>query len=87
MTADGLVLVEPRRFEHRRFELPVIAGDADDGLLRVEACGLCGTDHEQYSGHIRSAHPFIPGHEVVGTIEQIGSAAAERWRVDRKSVV
>ena len=69
----------PRRFELRRFDVPDI-GD-DDGVLRVEACGLCGTDHEQYTGHIPSRHAFIPGHEVVGTIEQVGRRAAERWGV------
>ncbi len=79
VTADGLVLLEPRRFELRAFEVPEI-GD-DDGLLRVEACGLCGTDHEQYTGHIPSRHAFIPGHEVVGTIEEVGARAAERWGV------
>ena len=31
--------------------------------------------------HIPSRHAFIPGHEVVGTIEQVGRRAAERWGV------
>lgn len=44
-TASGLVLTEPRSLERRSFDLPEVG--ADDGLLRVEACGLCGTDHEQ----------------------------------------
>ncbi len=77
--AEALVLVEPRRFERRGFVVPRLG--SGDGLLRVEACGLCGTDHEQYTGHIRSAHPFVPGHEVIGTIEALGPAAAERWGV------
>ena len=42
------MLEEPRRLVQRELPLPDI-GD-DDGLLRVEACGLCGTDHEQYTG-------------------------------------
>jgi alcohol dehydrogenase len=53
----------------------------DDGLLRIEACGLCGTDHEQYTGHIRAHFAFIPGHEVVGRIERLGARAAQRWGV------
>ena len=77
--AQGLVLVEPRRFERRTFALPAIG--TDEGLLRVEACGLCGTDHEQYSGHIRATHSFIPGHEVVGTLVSVGADAAIRWGV------
>ncbi len=80
MSADGLVLTAPRAFEQRRFELPDVG--EDDGVLRVEACGLCGTDHEQYTGHIRSRHAFIPGHEVIGVVEQVGSRAAERWGVE-----
>ena len=55
MSAEGLVLTAPRRFELREFDVPDVG--ADDGVLRVEACGLCGTDHEQYTGHIPSRHP------------------------------
>jgi len=77
--AACLVLTEPRRLEPRGIPIPD-TGDAD-GLLRVEACGLCGTDHEQYTGHIRARHAFIPGHEIIGTIERLGDEAAERWGV------
>lgn len=77
--ADALVLTAPRRFEPRRFPLPEL-GD-DDGLLRIEACGLCGTDHEQYTGLIANPAGFIPGHEVVGVIEAAGPAALDRWGV------
>jgi alcohol dehydrogenase len=77
--ADALVLKEPRRFVRRQFDVPEIG--ADDGLLRVEACGLCGTDHEQYTGHIPLSGALIPGHEVVGVVEQAGPRAAERWGV------
>ncbi|MDH3681146.1 MAG: zinc-binding dehydrogenase [Acidimicrobiia bacterium] len=77
--ATGLVLTAPRSFERRTFDLPEVGGA--DGLLRIEACGLCGTDHEQYTGHIASSHAFIPGHEVVGVVEQVGDEAAERWGV------
>ena len=77
--AQGLVLTGPRRFELRTFDIPAIG--PDEAILRVEACGLCGTDHEQYTGHIPSRHAFIPGHEVVGVIEHVGSAAAQRWGV------
>jgi alcohol dehydrogenase len=77
--ATALVLTEPHHFELRGFDMPEVPADA--GLLRVEACGLCGTDHEQFSGVIRSRHAFIPGHEVVGVIEAVGNAAARRWGV------
>ena len=78
--ARALVLEAPRQLVERAMPLPEI-GD-HDALLRVEACGLCGTDHEQYTGLLPGPGPFIPGHETVGVIERIGAAAAERWGVD-----
>jgi alcohol dehydrogenase len=77
--ANALVLESPRRLEPREFALPEIS--EDDALLRVDACGLCGTDHEQYTGHLPTNFAFIPGHETVGTIERIGRAASEAWGV------
>jgi alcohol dehydrogenase len=53
----------------------------DDALVRVMACGLCGTDHERYTGELAGGLAFIPGHETVGTIEAIGPRAAQRWGV------
>lgn len=62
-------------------ELPLPEIGDEDGLLRVEACGLCGTDHEQMTGALWPGYAFVPGHETVGVIEAIGPKAAERWRV------
>ena len=78
-SATAMVLTRPRTLEARSFALPDIG--PDDGLLRVEACGLCGTDHELYTGHIPAPRPVVPGHETVGVIEQLGERAAERWGV------
>lgn len=77
--ARAIVLSAPRTMDAVRLALPEI-GD-DDGLVRVEACGLCGTDHEQYTGALPAAGPFIPGHETVGIVEALGPAAAARWGV------
>lgn len=77
--ARALVLEAPRRLVAR--ELPVPGVGEDDAVVRVAACGLCGTDHEQYTGELSGGFAFVPGHETVGVIEAIGPRAAERWRV------
>lgn len=77
--ARAVVLEEPRRLVPRDLPLPQI-GD-DDALLRVEACGLCGTDHEQYTGALWGGFAFVPGHETVGVVEAIGPHASRRWGV------
>jgi alcohol dehydrogenase len=77
--ARALVLEAPGSLVIREFPVPVV-GD-DDALVRVMACGLYGTDHEQYTGELAGGFAFIPGHETVGTIEAIGPRAAQRWGV------
>jgi threonine dehydrogenase-like Zn-dependent dehydrogenase len=69
----------PRRLRRAEFPLPAVGHD--DALLRVEACGICGTDYELYAGLYPVPAPFIPGHEPVGVIEAIGEVAARRWGV------
>ena len=77
MSLAAMVLEAPERLQRQEFARPRIG--EDDALLRVEACGLCGTDHEEYSGHLFGGFAFIPGHESVGVIEDIGDRASERW--------
>jgi alcohol dehydrogenase len=79
-TAKALVLEAPRRLVARELPIPEV-GD-DDAVLRVEACGLCGTDHELYTGDLPWPPGFVPGHETVGVVEAIGDRAAERWGVE-----
>ncbi|MGN9847513.1 zinc-dependent alcohol dehydrogenase [Nonomuraea sp. H19] len=79
-TARAAVLVAPGRMELQEIPLPPIG--RDDALMRVEACGICGTDLEQYNGEYRPRFPAIPGHEPLGVIEEIGADARRRWRVD-----
>jgi threonine dehydrogenase-like Zn-dependent dehydrogenase len=66
--------------ELREFPRPSVG--PDDGLLRVERSGICGSDVEQFNGHLgRQRPPMIPGHEPVGIVEELGERAAERWGV------
>jgi threonine dehydrogenase-like Zn-dependent dehydrogenase len=75
-----MVQTAPRVLEPRDLPIPEIG--ADDALLRVEACGICGSDYEQFEGLLRTPMPVVPGHEPLGVIEKIGDAAAARWGVD-----
>ncbi|WP_236792603.1 zinc-binding dehydrogenase [Amycolatopsis sp. GM8] len=80
-TVRAAVQTGPRAIEIREFPRPEIG--PDDGLLRVEANGICGSDVETFKGHLGNPDrgPFIPGHEPLGIIEDIGERAAERWGV------
>ena len=81
--AFAAVLTEPRSFDYREVAIPEIG--ADDGVLRMEAAGICGTDYEQYDGRLgasgRGLFPIIPGHEIFGWIDRAGAGALKRWGV------
>lgn len=74
------VFVAPRRIEIQEFPLPETADD--DGLLAVEAVGICGSDAAQLDGRLGMAgavFPIIPGHEIVGRIARAGAHAQRNW--------
>jgi threonine dehydrogenase-like Zn-dependent dehydrogenase len=79
-TSRLIVQTAPRRLELR--ELPIPDIDDDSGLLRIEACGICGSDAEQYAGMLPVRLPLVPGHEPLGIVERVGDRAGKRWGVD-----
>jgi L-iditol 2-dehydrogenase len=55
--------------------MPLPAVAADEVLVRVEACGICGSDVHGYDGTSgRRIPPIVMGHEAAGTVESVGSA-------------
>ncbi|MGH7971258.1 MAG: zinc-dependent alcohol dehydrogenase, partial [Limisphaerales bacterium] len=76
-TALAAVMTAPRTTELREIALPEIGPDA--GLLRVVACGICGSDWGKYTS--TKFIPCILGHEIVGYVEQLGPVARARWGV------
>ncbi len=70
-TMQAAVLVEPRRFEVREVALPAVG--PDDVLVKIDRCGICGTDIHIFNGHYAAEIlPFIPGHEFAGTVHRLG---------------
>jgi L-iditol 2-dehydrogenase len=50
--------------------------DADGALLRVQACGICGTDARTFfNGDPKAPTPWQLGHEPVGELVEVGSDA------------
>lgn len=80
MHATAAVLTAPKTIEIQEVPLPRV--DDDNGLLRVEACGLCGSDYEQWKATKAPEYnkmPIIPGHEIIGRIESAGKDALASW--------
>ena len=57
-------------------EAPAPAAKADEVVVRVHACGVCRTDLHVVEGELPPRKsPVVPGHQVVGTVEQAGPLA------------
>jgi alcohol dehydrogenase, propanol-preferring len=68
----------------RVVERPVSEPGADQVRIRVEACGICHTDAATVTGTYPGLNlPRVPGHEVVGRIEAVGSGVS-RWKIGQR---
>lgn len=74
----ALVLKEYRRFALEDFAVPEL--QPDEVLVRVRACGICGSDvHGMDGSSGRRIPPIIMGHEAAGEIAGVGSGVTG-WR-------
>jgi len=71
-TARAAVLVEKKRLELKQFPLRKIR--EDEILVRIEACGICGTDIHCFNHDPFKLCPVVLGHEGTGEVIEVGSA-------------
>ncbi len=78
-TMKAVVVRAPMAFDVEDVPIP----DAPEGglLLDVKACGLCGSDLRTLrSGHRKVTFPWIIGHEICGTVVEVGPGYAGKWQ-------
>ena len=68
----AIVYDAPRQFKYKEVPEPEI--QSDDVLVRIDACGLCGTDLHIHEGEFAPNFPLIPGHEFTGEIVALGGS-------------
>lgn len=74
----ALLLKEYKELEVTEFPVPEIG--PEDLLVRVKACGICGSDVHGYDGSSgRRIPPLVMGHEAAGVVEKVGSAVTQ-WK-------
>ncbi len=78
----ALLLTAPSQLAFVDFPEPQPA--ADEVLVRVRACGICGSDIHGWDGSTgRRRPPLIMGHEAAGEIAALGDQVAD-WRVGER---
>ncbi|MBO5648512.1 MAG: zinc-binding dehydrogenase [Clostridia bacterium] len=68
--AHVAMLVEPEKFVIKEYPMPEV-GD-DDILVRVEGCGVCGTDAHEFKRDPFGLIPVALGHEGTGEVVKVG---------------
>jgi threonine dehydrogenase-like Zn-dependent dehydrogenase len=84
-TVRAVVMTAPGQTEMRTYPYPTMSHDT--AILKVEMTGICGTDRHIYKGEApqlrgKSIFPYVGGHEVIGTIVEIGDTAARTMDYD-----
>jgi len=73
--------------EYKQLEivnLPTPQPAEDELLIRIQACGICGSDVHGYDGSTgRRIPPIVMGHEAAGIVESVGSAVENFRAGDR----
>ena len=65
-------------------DMPAPRPAADELLIRIKACGICGSDVHGYDGGTgRRLPPVVMGHEAAGIVEAVGSAVENYRAGDR----
>lgn len=69
----------------RTVETPVVSPGKREVRVRIERCGICGSDLHCFRG--RSALPGVcPGHEMSGVVDAVGAGAVDVREGDRVAV-
>src|ERR1700690_2604799 len=73
--------------EYKKLEVvELVQPEADEGelLIRIHACGICGSDVHGYDGSTgRRLPPIVMGHEAAGVVESVGGAVTSFRAGDR----
>jgi propanol-preferring alcohol dehydrogenase len=81
------MVLEAQRTPLVERELPTPVPASGQVLLRVHACAVCRTDLHVVDGDLtRPKLPLVPGHEIVGTVEAVGTGVARFQTGDRVGV-
>lgn len=77
MSLEQLVSLDENPAPLKLVDLPVPEPADEEILIRIAACGVCHTELDEIEGRTPPPRlPVVPGHEVVGYVEQSGRAAS-----------
>ena len=74
-TMKALVVEGIKQFTYQDVPMPVLKDD--EALVRVRACGICGSDVPRVLSDGAHGYPIIVGHEFSGQVIAVGKAVKD----------
>ena len=79
------VVVAPNKMELREIPIPQIS--ADEVLVKIKYCGICGSDWAIFTGkYVPDRLPLVTGHEMFGVVAEVGANARNIAVGDRVAI-
>jgi propanol-preferring alcohol dehydrogenase len=80
------VLLEKPNQPLKLVDLPKPSPKEGEILIKVSVCGACHTDLDEFEGRLATKLPVVPGHQVVGTVAELGKSVTKHKIGDRVGV-
>ncbi|KAK2752090.1 hypothetical protein FQN55_007978 [Onygenales sp. PD_40] len=64
-------------------ETPLVLPKPGEILVKVEACGVCFSDHVAQQNYMGGGFPLVPGHEIIGRVAAVGDGVSE-WALGER---
>ena len=56
-------------------DIPIPEPETRQIRIKISSCGICHTDLDVIEGRLKSKLPVVPGHQIVGKVDKLGSGA------------
>ena len=67
-------------------DLAVPEPNSKEILIKILTCGVCHTELDEIEGRLHPKLPIVPGHEIVGKVERLGSKVTKFRKGDRVGI-
>ncbi len=87
---QAMILKEPDSVDNNPLQLVELEKPkikADEILIKINVCGLCHTDLHTVEGELKlPKKPLVPGHQIVGEVEELGEGVGRFKKGDRVGI-
>ncbi|MCK0188398.1 zinc-dependent alcohol dehydrogenase family protein [Arenibacter sp. F20364] len=87
MLLNGISDLKENKFPLDLVDIPVPVPKDNQVRIKISVCGVCHTELDEIEGRIAAMEfPVVPGHQVIGIVDKLGSGTSKFKKGDRVGV-